>query len=596
MKPIIILFCCLFTLNIFAQNDLNSALKLINSQQYEEAEKMLDELMKANPANGDIYYYYGDALLKDYLSDTFSNSLDEYAKKAEAVFQAGIQQAPGNVLNQVGMGAVTLLKTSDTLKADEFFSKAEVAAPLKVRKKDYTPQMATILTNLASSQMYGKVNRYKKAISYCERAKVINPEDPNVYLALGDIYIRQNDASNALKNYNMALMKDPKSPLPKIKIGNIYMRVPNLEAARPYFEEAQQIDSTFAPAYRSLGELWSKAGRHDLAKKYYYKYMQLSGNTTPAKTRYAVSLFRSQDYPGALNVIEEVLKVDNSRNYLNRLAGYSAFEKKPQDLDKAKGYMDTFFKNAHDEGIITRDYAYYGRILYGMANKDSVMLDQAFDYLKKAYALDESDRALLKEMAQDYYYSKRYKEAIEMLELKAEKGWADPADATMIARAYYNMKDYTKAEEAFNKLIEKNPKNIDAHLWLARTASQMDPESNQGLAYPKFQALVDQVGTDKDKYKNALQEAYTYLGYYHLNKKEYDAAKEWYQKLYDLDPNNKEWKITALNSFALISYKQKNYSEARTHYQEILKLDPTNTQVQQFIADLNKAIAAKQQQ
>jgi tetratricopeptide (TPR) repeat protein len=157
------------------------------------------------------------------------------------------------------------------------------------------------------------------------------------------------------------------------------------------------------------------------------------------------------------------------------------------------------------------------------------------------------------------------------------------------------MKDYTKAEESFNKLIEKNPKNIDAHLWLARTASQMDPESDLGLAYPKFQALVDQVGADKDKYKNALQEAYTYLGYYHLNKKEYDAAKEWYQKLYDLDPNNKDLKITALNSFALISYRQKNYSEAKGYYQEILKLDPSNTQVQQFIADLNKAIAAKQQ-
>jgi tetratricopeptide (TPR) repeat protein len=256
--------------------------------------------------------------------------------------------------------------------------------------------------------------------------------------------------------------------------------------------------------------------------------------------------------------------------------------------------MDTFFKNTKEEGTITRDYAYYGRILYAMANKDSVMLDQAFDYLKKAYAMDESDRALLKEIAQNYYYSKRYQQAIEMLQLKAEKGWSDPADAVMIARAYYNMKDYTKAEEAFTSIIEKTPKNIDAHLWLARTASQMDPDSDLGLAYPKFQQLVNQVGTDTEKYKNALQESYTYLGYYHLNKKEYDQAKEWYQKLFDLDPNNKEWRITALNSFALISYRQKNYVEAKGYYQEILKLDPANTQIQQVIADLNKAIAAKQ--
>jgi|WetSurMetagenome_2_1015567.scaffolds.fasta_scaffold53391_2 tetratricopeptide (TPR) repeat protein len=594
MKPMIILFCSLISLNMLGQGDLNSALKLINSQQFEEAEKVLDELIKKDPANGDLYYYSGDALLKDYLSDTFSNSLDEYAKKAEAIFQTGIQKAPANVLNQVGMGAVTLLRTSDTIKADAYFSQAEIAVPLKIKKKDYTPQMAIILTNLAAAQLYGRVNRFKKAISFCERAMVINPEDPNVYLILGDIYIRQNDASNALRNYNQALMKDTKSPLPKIKIGNIYMRVPNLEAARPYFEEAQQIDSTFAPVYRSLGELWSMAGRHDLAKKYYFKYMQLSGNTTPAKTRYAVSLFKSKDYAGALNVIEEVLKVDDSRNYLNRLAGYSAFEKKPQELDKAKSYMDKFFADAKDEGIITRDYAYYGRILYKMANKDSVALDQAFANLRRAYAMDETDRALLTEIAQDYYYAKRYSEAIEMFQLKAQKGWTDAPDATMIARAYYNMKDYTKADEAFTALVIKNPKNIDAQLWLARTASQMDPNSDLGLAFPKFENLVNQVGTETDKYKSALQEAYTYLGYYHLNKKEYDASKEWYQKLYDLDPNNKDWKITSLNSFALIAYRQKNYSEAKDYYQQILKLDPGNTQIQQVINDLNKAIAAQQ--
>ena len=39
MKPIIILFCCLFSLNALSQ-DLNSALKLINSEQFEEAEKV----------------------------------------------------------------------------------------------------------------------------------------------------------------------------------------------------------------------------------------------------------------------------------------------------------------------------------------------------------------------------------------------------------------------------------------------------------------------------------------------------------------------------------------------------------------------------
>ena len=53
MKPITFLLCCLFTLNVVGQ-DLKTALNLINSQQYEEAEKMLGELIKKEPANGNL--------------------------------------------------------------------------------------------------------------------------------------------------------------------------------------------------------------------------------------------------------------------------------------------------------------------------------------------------------------------------------------------------------------------------------------------------------------------------------------------------------------------------------------------------------------
>ena len=240
-----------------------------------------------------------------------------------------------------------------------FSYRLNCTVPVKIKKKEYTPQKAVILTKLAAAQLYGKINSFKKAIGYLNRAKIINPADPNIYLTLGDVYIKQNDASNALFNYNQALNKDPKSPLPKIKIGNIYMRVPNLNAARPYFEEAQQIDSTFAPVYRSLGELWTMAGRHDLAKQYYYKYMQLSGNTTPAKVRYGNSLFRSKDYAGALEVIEEVLKVDNSRNYLNRIAGIQLLmTRNPRILKKQKPTWKLSLKMLRKNNIITQGLCY----------------------------------------------------------------------------------------------------------------------------------------------------------------------------------------------------------------------------------------------
>jgi len=599
MKPIAFLICCLFSLSAWSQQDLNSALKLSNSEQYEEAEKVFEGLVKTNATNGDVYYYYGETLIKDYLSDTFSNSLDEYARKAETLFQTGIKQAPGNVLNLVGMGAVTLLMTSDTTKANPYFEQAELAVPLKLKKKDFLPQHAVILTKLAAAQMYGRVHRFKKAYDYLNRAKVINPADPNIFLTMGDVYIKQNDATSALYNYNQALIKDPTSPIPKIMIGNIYMRVPNINAARPYFEEALQIDSLYAPVYRSLGELWTMAGRYDLAKQYYYKFVIRSGNTTPAKVRYGNSLFRAKDYAGALSVIEEVLKVDDSRNYLNRLAAYSCYDKKPQELEKGLNYIETFFKNTDPENIITRDYLYYGRILYRLAKNDSVMLDRAFTQLKKAYAMDETDKALLSEIAMNYYYSRRYTDAIETFQLKAAKGQADKNDPMLIGKAYYSLamasrspQDIDNADAAFSKIVADDPGNIEAHLYLARSVSLRDPESKQGLAAPKFEALIALVGSETEKYKQVLNEAFSYMGYYNLQKKDYEASRSWYDKLLNLDAKNKEWQIRALQSMALTCYREKNYVAARDYYQRILVVDPNDAVSKKAVNDLTTVINA----
>jgi len=98
MKPIIVILLSLLTVTAFSQKkksdspppisafdqQLNSALKLAEGEQYEVAEQAFEELLKKEPANGDIYYYYGETVIKDYLSDTLSNSMKDMSEKANA--------------------------------------------------------------------------------------------------------------------------------------------------------------------------------------------------------------------------------------------------------------------------------------------------------------------------------------------------------------------------------------------------------------------------------------------------------------------------------------------------------------------------------
>jgi Tfp pilus assembly protein PilF len=572
--------------------ELNAALKLSASEQYENAGQAFEDLLKKAPENGDVYYYYGETVINDYLSDTLSNSMKDMAAKAEKLFQKGIQQDPTNVLNEVGLGAISLLRSNDTISADKHFMLAEASIPLKLKLK--TPRHALILTKLGTSQLLGKVIRFKKAISYLSSAKEIDPNNAKIYLALGDVYIRQNDGKNALASYNKALSLDPTSPLPKIEIGNIYLRATNLNAARPYLDEARQIDSTFAPVYRVLGELYTMAGQYNLAKSNFRKFIDLSGNNIPAKIQYAKALFRAKDFSTALGTIEDVLAVDKSRNYLNRLAAYCCYDKKPPELEKGRIYIEEFFKNTNSEGIIPRDYLYYSRILYKVAKNDSLTLVKAFDAFNKAYALDTNNVSLVSEIAFNYYYSRKYKDAIKWLNLKNRKGKSDKDDLMLIGKSYYQLKEFHNADSIFNKVIANQPDNMQAYVYLARTASSLDPSSELGLAKPKFEALVEKAGTETTKFAKELQEAYTYLGFYNLQKKDFPNAKLWYKKLYELDPANKQWQIQALTSQAMIAYREKNYVEARDFYVEIKKLDPANPDVEKTIQDLSKAINAAQ--
>jgi len=570
--------------------ELNSALKLASSEQYEVAGQAFDALLKKEPANGNVYYFYGEMIIKDYQSDTLSNSLKEMSKKAEDLFRKGIAQDPTNELNDVGLGAVVLFRTSDTIAADKFFSKAEASIPLK--KKFLSARDALVLTKLGSSQLLGNINRYNKALGYLNRAAEIDPNNPSIYLALGDVYIMQNDAKNALASYNKALHLDPKSPLSKIKIGNIYMRAPNLTAARPYFEEARDIDSTFAPVYRQLGELYTMAGQFNLSKINFRKFLDLSGDNIPAKIQYAKALFRTKEYANALTTLQEVLAVDKSRNYLNRLAAYCCYDKKPPELEKGKMYIETFFKNTNPESIIPRDYLYYSRILFKSAKNDSLTLVKAFDTYKKAYAADSNNVNLVSEIALNYYYSRWYKDAIVWLNIKNRKGKSDKDDLMLIGKSYYQLTEFPKADSVFNLVVTKQPENMQAYVYIARTASSMDPTSELGLAHPKFEAIVEKVGTETTKYAKELSEAYIYLGYYNIQKKDYASAKSWYKKLFELDPANKQWQVQSLSSQALIAYKEKNYSEARDLYIEIKKLDPNDPNADKAIKDLTKAISA----
>ncbi|MBI4646830.1 MAG: tetratricopeptide repeat protein [Bacteroidia bacterium] len=548
IKTLISFFVCgIICCNINSQ-DLNSAILLTRSEQFDAASSMFKRLIKADPKKGDNYFYYGINWLKSYYVDTATVSLKEVTDSAKMLFTKGIAAETGNTLNYIGLGRVFLIN-NDTTNAEIQFKKAKSLLPSKSNRNSVLTksQQALVHLNIGESYLFANPKNVSAAISYLKKAEQLDPANPDIYIALGDAYLELNDGSNAIANYKKAQELAPKSSLAKMKIGSIYVRSRNFKAAIPFFEEAVQIDSNFAPVYRELGELYYRAGFYEKAQKCYKKLVELSPGNISAKIRYASFLFLTKDFTGALSQIEEILKMDTSSVILHRLAAYSYFETK--EYDKALTHIEKFVKRALAEQIINSDYVYHGRILANLG-KDSIAILK----LNEAYLKDTTNYDILSDMAASYTKLKKHDEAAKLYEKKISAEKAAITDYYNLGKSYYNLQQWEKADTMFGYFISKQPNSMQGYSYRAITRCQLDPETETGLAKPVYEKIIEKAMADTAKYAKQRIEAYSYMGYYFLKKKDYVSSKPYYLKVIALDPENEKAK-TALNSKELKAIK-----------------------------------------
>ena len=588
----------IFTCNIKAQ-DLNSATLLTRSEAYDKAEEIFKQLIQKEPGNSKYYFFYGENWLQDYFADTISNSLTVFTKEAKALYEKGVSANPNEPLNYVGLAKVAFYN-DDNKTADAMRAKAKsFLLPYKNIKKIVPPakDYAFTLAKLAESYITAdfKVDT-AKALPLMQEAIKIDTKNRDIYLIAGDIYNLKNDGSNAIKNYNLAQENDPASPTANMKIGSIYVKARNLSAAIPYFEQAIALNANYAPAFRELGALYSLARMYDKSKENFKKYLELTQGNIPAKIRYVQALFFAGEYDEVIKNVEEIFAVDKSKTYMNRIAGYSCYEKKDADYDKALSYMETLFKTVSPERIIKKDYLYLAKILlkknqnypnlvkeydrnktqlerekgrYGNATTaaekaklkpgiDSLTarvarfdrqiaisdkeIDRAFGEYAKALTYDPEDKALLNEIANSYYTYRRYENAAKTWSKLISLGKNDVNDYMQIGRAYYVGEKYFAADSIFNIVIKMQPDYLPAYVYIARTYSRMEADAKSGKARLKFEKVIEKATVDSAKYASEMIEAYGYLGYHYMMNDNYTKAKDYYIKMVSFDPNNKEYK------------------------------------------------------
>lgn len=505
-----VLLC--ITVTITNAQSLKESIRLTENEQFVKAGQAFKSLLQADPSNGDVYFYYGENYFKN-------DNIDS----AKVMYQKGIDANASNPLNYVGLGKVNLYN-KNTLEANAAFHRAKTLSALK---------NATVLYKIAEAYIHSDSKDIPEALKLLYEALKLEPNNPEIYILMGDAQLELNNGSEAIKNYDKATSLDKKSVKATLRIGQLWLRAANYNLALDYYQKAYGIDSTFAPAYREKAELYYKARRYKDATNYYKKYLALN-NDQSARGRYGSFLYLSKDYQNAITEIKEALKADSSNAILYRILAYSYYEVK--DFPNGMAAMNKFFEKAAKQNakLIPTDYAYQGKLL-SETGKDSL----AVISLTKAMQTDTANVELYTDLAAIYMKQKKFREAASAIEKKIASGKnVNANDYNRLGRAYYFAKDFINADSAFAQVVKSQPELYIGYLWRAKSNSQLDPDSKKGLAKPFYEMVIEKAKADPEKNKKELMEAYEYLGGYYFVRKDYAASKPYWLELKKLDPSN----------------------------------------------------------
>jgi len=538
----------LLTVSLSSAQSIEQGLAELNAERVKEAGEIFSKVVESNPS-AENYFYQGYYFLR-------AGELD----KAEEAFNKGLQLDGKNVLNNIGLGGVALGK-GDAAKAKELIDGA-----VKKKKKD-----AVVL--FRAGEMYTLFEKYNdpaEAIRLLDEAIARDRNLADAYIAKGNALSIKNEGGAAVTAYEYALSAKPDYPLANYKIGEIFLRGKNYNEAANYYRKAVETDPNFAPAFRDLAELYFFARQYKRADEYYQSYMKVSKKTDPETVLRASQLaFTADDYARSLQLLESIKDKLDGNTIIDRMFGWGYF--KTNDMDKAIESLERFVASS-PEKVIADDYKYLGRAYNKMATDGKEYSEKGMEALKKAAELDTNatDAAnTFKETAALYAKGKEWNNAVEAYEkgINLDSTSASTQDYYGLGIAYLqngltitvpdsNTVDsveladtrknfFLKSDSTFAILAQKLPDWPYSYYWRASSLYYINAIENMknGTSLPYYEKFMTLAEEDASVQPSFKTRALNYMAaYYQTTGNDPVKAKELWERLLKIDPNNPQAK------------------------------------------------------
>jgi tetratricopeptide (TPR) repeat protein len=266
-----------------AQDGFNEALRLHQSGQFAEAERLYRQILAHDPRHADSLHLLG----------VLAYQRGQHQSAIDLIGQAiAINNAVPFFHNNRGLAVVALGQI------DEAAAHYERALALKA---DYVEALSN-LGNLRLMQ-----GRGEEAIALHKRALAHNPDYAEGQMNLGNALREQGKPAEAVTRYERALALRPDYPEALSNLGNAWHDLGKLGEARASYERALALRPDFAEACGNLGNVLHEAGDLDAAVTQLERALALRPDYAEAQNGLGLVLDKKGEYDTAIACFERAL-------------------------------------------------------------------------------------------------------------------------------------------------------------------------------------------------------------------------------------------------------------------------------------------------
>lgn len=460
-----------------------------------------------------------------------------------------------------------------------------------------------MLGQIYMQRMYGNEpspEDLKNASAEFQEVYRLDPEDDDVMLSLGQLYMQQDDFEHAAGYLSRYLERNPTSSSATLSLASAYDHLQQPEKAIALLEGFQNQQPGNYYVVQQLADLYREKGEMTKALEYQKQVFDQDPDSVNSIRRYIDLLERTGGYEEAIKILEQRIQQEPQRTAWTMLL--ARMYAKSGNVDRAESILTSKIQESPDDFDLklslvqiyedsqqyTKATAYLAQLEQTLSEDKTLEETERKSSLALVYShLGYCEQKLLNYDQSTSYYLK-------------SRDLVDPEDQARIdfyvALNYRQQKEWDKAIAALKAILERSPKDVQSWELLSlvyeekgdtKTSDEIiDQLIHDNPAAPEFVILKAQRQQEREQYQESLDylngllqkfpssdEIYFLLGAASERLKKVDQAEEYFKKAIGINPGN----ANALNylGYMLIDHGVR-LEESVEYIKKALEIDHDN--------------------